>query len=646
MKDLLTSFDIRALVHEMQNLSGGIIENIYHQGEEFFIKIRSPESMMYIKLGKPMWICLTEKKPEIKFPSSFAMQLRKHLNGSRIHSIKQHKFERIIEFTLERDGRCKLIIELFSHGNVILVQDGRITGCFRSEVWKERTIKVGAPYIYPPERANPCEINLADFQSILSSQPSAPVSRILAVQLNLGREYAERVCENAKIGILMPAGMLNEMDIRNLFESMNGILSSVEKPEPIVAYHQGKPVDFSPSPQPMPAWIEIRHMENMSKAIEMYFSSFLQESERKVEEKKIEEKRKRLERQIKAQEENIKRLECEMDCAKITGNTISSNRIEIEGLISAVSRIRKEEGWEGVERRLGRELANLVGVRKDEGIIEVLLDNNKIPIDIRLSAAENANAYYEKAKKFRDKLIGARAAYNETLRMLEEERTEVKEKAAEPKKAEPKRFWFEKYRWLWTSGGHLVIAGYDAKSNEEVVKRHMGPKDRYAHADIHGATSVVLREEGREITEVDLKEACYFAAAYSKAWRSGIAVDAYWVMPDQVSKTPEAGEYLPKGAFVIRGKKNFYRRIPLKVAIGEIYLDDSGNPTMAGRIKKIVGGPEEAVSRWTNHYFVLEAWNKNKMEAAKMIAEAFGCSIDQVMRAIPGDCRIVKEVKE
>ena len=45
---------------------------------------------------------------------------------------------------------------------------------------------------------------------------------------------------------------------------------------------------------------------------------------------------------------------------------------------------------------------------------------------------------------------------------------------------------------------------------------------------------------------------------------SGISLSpqAWWVHPSQVSKTPQAGEFLTTGSFVIRGKKNF---VPLQV---------------------------------------------------------------------------------
>src|SRR5205807_1034391 len=83
-----------------------------------------------------------------------------------------------------------------------------------------------------------------------------------------------------------------------------------------------------------------------------------------------------------------------------------------------------------------------------------------------------------------------------------------------------------------------------------------------AQADIHGAPSTVIKD-GARAPETTLREACEFALAYSKAWSAGLASgSAYWVLPEQVSKQAESGEFLPRGAFVIRGKRNYLHNLP------------------------------------------------------------------------------------
>ena len=54
-----------------------------------------------------------------------------------------------------------------------------------------------------------------------------------------------------------------------------------------------------------------------------------------------------------------------------------------------------------------------------------------------------------------------------------------------------------------------------------------------------------------------------------------IVTNAYWVWGDQVSKTPQSGEYLVTGSFMIRGKKNYINPQRLELGVTIMYkLDD------------------------------------------------------------------------
>src|SRR5206468_3466056 len=92
----------------------------------------------------------------------------------------------------------------------------------------------------------------------------------------------------------------------------------------------------------------------------------------------------------------------------------------------------------------------------------------------------------------------------------------------------------------------------DAKTNDSLVRKHLKEGDRYAHADVHGAPSVVVKE-GSKAGEATLREACELALVYSKAWPAGLSSgSAFWVLPEQVSKQAESGEFLPRGGSVVR----------------------------------------------------------------------------------------------
>ena len=129
--------------------------------------------------------------------------------------------------------------------------------------------------------------------------------------------------------------------------------------------------------------------------------------------------------------------------------------------------------------------------------------------------------------------------------------------------------WYEKFRWFTSSDGFLVVAGKDTVSNEVLIKKYTKQEDVVFHAEITGSPFVVVKAQGKEISEQTLKEAAEAAASYSRAWRENAGTaDVYWVKVDQLSKSGSSGESIPHGAFFVVGKRNWYNNTPLKIAVG------------------------------------------------------------------------------
>lgn len=136
----------------------------------------------------------------------------------------------------------------------------------------------------------------------------------------------------------------------------------------------------------------------------------------------------------------------------------------------------------------------------------------------------------------------------------------------------PKKAWYQSYRWFFTYPQNLlVVAGTSAKKNEELVKKHFDNNDLYFHGDFHGASSVILKTEGKTPNPSSLEQAGAFAVCCSSSWKSNITGRPYFVNKKQVSKTAESGEYLSQGSFMVRGKRNYLRDqlLILGVAITE-----------------------------------------------------------------------------
>lgn len=138
--------------------------------------------------------------------------------------------------------------------------------------------------------------------------------------------------------------------------------------------------------------------------------------------------------------------------------------------------------------------------------------------------------------------------------------------------------WFEKFYWFISSENFLVVGGRDQQQNELLVKRYLSPGDLYVHADLHGASSVIIKNNSSkdEIPPKTLNEAGTMAICYSAAWEARVVTSAWWVHHNQVSKTAPSGEYLTTGSFMIRGKKNYLPPSHLVMGFSVMFkLDES-----------------------------------------------------------------------
>lgn len=82
-----------------------------------------------------------------------------------------------------------------------------------------------------------------------------------------------------------------------------------------------------------------------------------------------------------------------------------------------------------------------------------------------------------------------------------------------------KPFWFERFHWFITSENVLVLSGRDAQQNELLFRRHLGRGDLYVHADLHGASSTIVKAPGPDVAGVVIlaSQACMYAC--QAGWR-------------------------------------------------------------------------------------------------------------------------------
>ena len=117
-----------------------------------------------------------------------------------------------------------------------------------------------------------------------------------------------------------------------------------------------------------------------------------------------------------------------------------------------------------------------------------------------------------------------------------------------------------------------------------------------------------------------------FVVSNSGVWKSGRAEgDCYWVTPEQVSKTPESGEFVPRGSFIIRGKRNYMTAL-VGAAVGI---------QLKGAVR-LVGGPPGVVQRLAQYVVEVEPGGFNQSDIAKKVYKML---VDEV-----GDRQLVKSI--
>src|SRR3989338_1320312 len=180
----------------------------------------------------------------------------------------------------------------------------------------------------------------------------------------------------------------------------------------------------------------------------------------------------------------------------------------------------------------------------------------QLELDTKKSVEQNAAVYYDRAKKIKKKIEGAKTALAQSrLKLAELEKKEIKE--IKKKEAPRAKEWYEKFRWFYTSEGLLVIGGRDATTNEIVVKKHTDKDDLVFHTDMIGSPFFVIKNTG-SIGEASIKEAADATLTFSRAWKLEMqSSSVFYCRPDQLTKEAPSGEFVPKGGFITKGKLTY-----------------------------------------------------------------------------------------
>ncbi|KAL0367831.1 UNVERIFIED_CONTAM: Nuclear export mediator factor NEMF [Sesamum radiatum] len=262
--------------------------------------------------------------------------------------------------------------------------------------------------------------------------------------------------------------------------------------------------------------------ETFDAALDEFYSKI--ESQRSEQQQKAKENSamQKLEKIKIDQESRVHALKREVEQSVKMAALIEYNLEDVDAAILAV-RVALANGMSWVdlarmvkeEKKSGNPVAGLIDrLHLERNCMSLLLSNNldemdddektqpvdRVEVDLALSAHANARRYYEMKKRQESKQEKTITAHEKAFKAAERKTRQQlsQEKTVATISHMRKVHWFEKFNWFISSENYLVISGRDAQQNEMIVKRYMSKGDLYVHADLHGASSTVIKNHKPE----------------------------------------------------------------------------------------------------------------------------------------------------
>ncbi len=639
IKKSLTALDVAVIARELNSiLMNSLIDNVYGLSiNSLLLKLKLVNGeTAYLILEGGSRANLTRHVTTGTSKGRVSI-FRRYLRGGRIYEIFQHGFERILEISVRlSDKNVKVVVELLPRGVIAVVEEG--TGKVLINTidlnLKDRVLRPGLIYTYPPKFPNFLELSFNEFYENLrkDGEVGKNLVRFLGLPPELINEVLDEEIRKKNVN------EVREEEAYNIYLSLkNFIMSVINSPQPVIVVCDSTPTHFY-SFKPL----KIKYSRNctfvefktLNEALDEYFSTISIKTEAK---ESFEQEKQKLEK-------TLEKVRMELTDAIQKHSEISSKLkvieeryAELEGIWLCVYDTVKKYGWDKV-----KDFCKVDEVHSSKGIYVINLEGLKLTFNV----FEDFKTQYFNLKRELKQL-------DEKIRKAKEKASEIEESLSKIAEVEKERStrktllkevrWFTNYHWIRTTNGFLAIGGRDAQQNEKIVRKYLTDKDIFMHADVHGASAFVILTEGRMPQEVDLNEVAVLAASYSKGWSAGLtSVDVFWVWGSQVSKAAPAGQYLPKGSFMIYGQKNFIKNVVLKLSLGLKVNNE--------KYYEIVVGPEDLVKKSCVVYMTLIPGDEEPISIAKKFIKYIkdrtpydpqDLNEDYLIRFIPGRSTIL-----
>ena len=535
----LDGFTLGLIARELNDaLCGGRIDRIIQpERDELIFTVRNGganhQLLLSASAGCARAHLTNVRKNSPLEPFNLCMLMRKHLIGGRIYEIRQAEADRILEIEIEHldelgDRARKTIVCEFmgKHSNLIFTgADGRIIDSARrvsEAISSVREVLPGLRYERPPAHGKiPFDQVSEDVLYAALRDKGGPLHKLISscisgMSSQTARELAYRACGNEDAHI-------EECDLNAVCASIASDLHHIpDELSPAVLYGaDGRPVDAIAFPYRSRAHLRSEAFPSISAAMDEFFRS-------RDRAERIAQKSAAIHRTLK---NNIER--CEKKLALQQEALLGAERMEeyrVSGELLTANLHLAEKGMKSVS------LPNYY----DPELKEI-----EIPLDVKLSPAQNAQRYfklYQKARNARTLAAEQIEKTSEELAYLEGQMDNLGKCSGESELAEL-RDELEKFGYVrrvtnrrqmkqlppsqpmkfTAPSGATILVGKNNLQNDKLTFS-ADPNEIWLHAkDMPGSHVIIVGENPDDETIV---YAAKLAAAYSKgANSSNVPVD-------------------------------------------------------------------------------------------------------------------------
>jgi len=545
---LVHSFTLHALCREISPiLFGSEILEIFSQARnELLISVRQESTTE--KGALTVCVCVEPNFNYIVVREEFSRKRKNSIDLFRplqrevISTIAMHSSDRIILLETRSGEVLQFHLYNTAESNILLVRDGRIVQAFkRNKSLAGTPVPASAPVA--PEESSLLGVRIS--QMLPQSSESSIDDALRKLLPHFGKWYVREICTRGGVDAERAPNTVSEEDCLSIASAIQSILHDLEHPEPrlyeqkdggklfsVIPLHQ-----MSPLPYQTCSSVNEGILESLRSRFRKHSMPFTKAS---------------LERAIRR----------DLERAQQALGKISGDRHDDAATF---------EQWGNLL------LAHLAEIRKGTSQVEVpnIYAGDEpllIRLDPRLTPPQNAERYFDRAKKIRhgteevkrrrsslEHQIGELnklAAELETCTTDEQYRQFLSNHKEAVKRMQPVREQTEEenlpFRVFAVTGGMEVWVGKSSSSNDLLTMKYAKPNDYWFHVRGASGSHTVLRvvDRSKPVPKETIREAAAIAAYYSKM-RRGSNVPVAYCERKYVRKT----KGLKEGAVVMEREK-------------------------------------------------------------------------------------------